>query len=91
MVGVLVRDEYPSQVFWCPANSGQALANLAQAEARIDQDASLIGLQIGAIARGTAAQDGKANRHSLRYERGKAGATINWLSGETGVARVKIA
>src|ERR1017187_1966834 len=40
-------------------------ANLAQAEARLDGHAGLVGLHVGAIARGAAAEDGQANRHSL--------------------------
>ncbi len=76
---MLMRDENASQVLGSPAYGGQALTDLAQAETRVYQDAGLFSFQIGAIARGTAAQDSKANRHRLRYGRLSAGATSNWL------------
>ena len=66
MIRVLVRDQDPSQILRRPANGGEALANLAQAEARVNQDAGLFGFHIGTVAGGTAAKDGQANRHSLR-------------------------
>jgi len=65
MIRVLVRDQNPGQILGCPANSGEALANLPQAEARVDEHAGLVGLHVSAIARGAAAEDGQANRHSL--------------------------
>ena len=58
MVRVLVGDENSGQIFRRPANGRQPLANLAQAEPRVDQDAGVIGFHIGAIAGGTAPQDG---------------------------------
>ena len=65
MIGMLVRDQNPGQVLRCPANTGEALANLAQAETRVDEQAGLVGLQVGAVAGGAAAEDGQANRHTL--------------------------
>ena len=64
VIRVLVRDENPGQVFRRPANGSEALANLTQAEARVNQDAGLVGFHVGAVAGGTAAEDGQANRHS---------------------------
>jgi hypothetical protein len=76
VVGMLVGDEYCGQVLRRTANSGEALANLAQAETRVNKYAGLCGLHIGAIAGGTAAKDGQANSHSSRYEPRNARAMI---------------
>ena len=65
MIRVLMRDQNPGQVLRHAANSGEALANLPQAEAGVNEHAGLVGLHIGAIAGGAAAEDGQANRHSL--------------------------
>ena len=54
VIGVFVGDE----VLRGATNGGQALADLAQAKARIDQNAGFVGFQIGAIAGGTAAENG---------------------------------
>jgi len=69
MIRVLVRDENSGKVLGRAPDGGEALANLAQAEARVDQDAGLLGFHVGAVAGGTAAEDGQANRHRLRYGR----------------------
>ena len=89
MVGVLVGDENAGQVLRRAANGGEALANLAQAEARVNEDAGLVGFHVGAVAGGTAAEDGQANRHSLRYGAGKSrgnalvghGGATSWAGG----------
>jgi hypothetical protein len=65
VIGMLMSDEDARQVLRGPANGGKARANLAQAEARIDEDARLIGLHVSAIAGGTAAEDSQTNRHGL--------------------------
>ena len=65
MIRVLVRDQDSRQHLRRAANSGEALADLPQAKARVNEHASFIGLQVGAIAGRTAAEDGQANRHDL--------------------------
>ena len=79
MVAVLVGDEDAGEIFRGAADGGEALADLAEAEARIDQDAGFVGLHVGAIAGGAAAENGQSNRHSLRYGRGKKGQCCTWL------------
>ena len=63
MVGVLVREEDGRKIFRSAANTGKTLADLARGKARIYQDARFTGLQVGAIAGGTAAENGKSNGH----------------------------
>jgi hypothetical protein len=65
MVRMFVRYQDASQIFRRAADGGQALADLAQAEARINEDAGFIGFQISAITGRTAAKNGQANRHGL--------------------------
>lgn len=55
MIAVFVGDENARQPFGSAADGGQSLADLAAAEAGIDEQTRLTGLQIGTIATGTAA------------------------------------
>ena len=57
VISVFVRDEDAGQVFGRAANGGEPLADLPQAEPRINKDARLIRFQIRAIAGGTAAEN----------------------------------
>ena len=45
------------------ADGSQALPDLPEAEAGVDQEARLRGFEVGAIAGGTAAEDGQLNGH----------------------------
>jgi hypothetical protein len=63
MVGVFVRDQNRGEVLGPSADDGQTFANLAQTEAGINQDASFVGFNIGAIAGRSATENGEANRH----------------------------
>lgn len=63
MVGMFVSKEDAGEVFGGAADGGEALANLARAEPGIDEDAGGTGFEVGAIPGGTAAEDGKLNRH----------------------------
>jgi hypothetical protein len=53
------------QILRRSADGGEALADLAQAKARINEDAGFVGFQIGAIAGRTAAENSQTNSHSL--------------------------
>lgn len=55
MIAVLVSDEDAGEAFRGAADGGEALADLAAAEAGIDEQTRLARLQIGTIATGTAA------------------------------------
>lgn len=61
MVGMLVGDEDPVEGFGGAADTGEALADLAAAEAGIDEQARFCGFEVGAIASGTAAEDGETS------------------------------
>ena len=63
---MLVRDQDALQILRRAADPGQTLADLTQAEPRVDQHAGLVGLQVGAIPGGTAAQNRQADRHGPR-------------------------
>ena len=58
VIGMLVRDENRGEVFGRPPDSGQALADLAQAEARVNEHAGLVGFHVRGSAGGPAAKDG---------------------------------
>ena len=65
MVAVLVRDENAGEGFGRAPDGLEALANLAPAQAGIDEEAGLGGFQAGAIAAGTAAENGEVGRHGV--------------------------
>ncbi len=65
VIGVLVGDEDAIQFFGRTPDGGEALANLAQAEAGVNQEAGLVGLEVGAVPRRTTAQNRQANRHGF--------------------------
>ena len=66
VVAVFVGDKDAGEIFRRATNGGEALADLAEAEARIHEDACLGGFHIGAIAAGTAAKDRQVNSHNGR-------------------------
>ena len=63
MIRVLVGDENALQALGGPGNSSHALANLTPTEAGVDEQPRVAGLEVGAIAAGTAAKNGKLNGH----------------------------
>ena len=65
VIGMFVRVQDAAEILRPPADGRQPLAELPQAESRVNQHAGLIGLYVGAIAPGTAAQNSQANRHGL--------------------------
>jgi hypothetical protein len=50
MVPVLMSNQDAGQILRRPANGGQTLANLAEAQSRIDEDSRLAGLDVSAVA-----------------------------------------
>lgn len=64
VVAVLVRDEDAGEGFGCAIDRREALANLAAAEPGIDENAGVVGFEVGAVARGTAAEDRELDRHA---------------------------
>ena len=63
VVAVLVGDEDAGEGFRGAVEGEEALANLASAEAGINEDAGVVGFEIGAVAGGTAAEDGELDGH----------------------------
>ena len=63
---MLMGYEDAGEILGAPANGGQPLADLAQAEPGINEQARLPRLQIGTIAGGTAPEYGQTNRHGKR-------------------------
>lgn len=59
MVGMFVGDKDGGKIFRGTANGGEALADLARREAGIHENTGAIGFDIGAIAGGTAAENGE--------------------------------
>lgn len=72
VVGVFVRDENAAQVFRSSSNSQQSLADLTGAESCVDEQAGIVSFQVGAVAAGTAGEDGEPGGHAatLRSARG---------------------
>ena len=54
MVGMLMGNQNPGKAFWSPAEEGEAFADLAQTQARIDEEPRLWSLQVSTVARRTA-------------------------------------
>jgi len=79
VVGVFVRNENGSEIFRHPTDGGEPLADLARAEPGVHEDADFIGFDVGAIAAGTAAENGEFNGHAwtlvARKQRGKLFST----------------
>jgi hypothetical protein len=63
VIGMLVGDQNPAQVFRGPSDPQQSLPNLPGAEARVDEQPRVGGLQMRTVAAGTAAENG---RHAAR-------------------------
>ena len=71
VVGVFVGDEYGLERFRSASDAGEPLADLPAAETGIDQQARLVGFQVGAIAARTAPEDGQLHRHGMTVGRGR--------------------
>jgi len=66
MVGMFVRQENGGEIFRGPADAGKALADLPGGKPGIHEDARFAGFQIGAIAGGTAAENGESYGHRIK-------------------------
>ena len=68
-------DQDGGEIFRHPADGGKALADLARAEPGVHEDTGFIGFDVGAIAAGTAAENGEFDGHAwtlvARKQRGK--------------------
>lgn len=63
VIVMFVGDEDAIEILGCAADGSQSLADLAEAESGIDQQAGLIGFEVGAIACGTAAKNSQVHGH----------------------------
>jgi hypothetical protein len=63
MIGVFMGYQDAAEFLGGPADSGESLSDLAEAEPGVDQQAGLIGLEVSAITRRPAAKDGQPNSH----------------------------
>jgi len=71
VIAVFVSDENGREVFRCPANGGEALADLQRRKSGVHEDARPGGLDIGAVASGPTAEDGEFNGHGKTLPAGK--------------------
>ena len=68
VVGMFVRDENSAQVFRCPSDPQQSLTDLAGAQTSVDEQTNAVALEMGAVAAGTAGENGKPGRHAGTLE-----------------------
>lgn len=74
VVRVLVSDEDAVEFFGDAADAGEAFGDLSVAETGVNEQAGFLGLQIGAIAAGAAAEYRQLNSHAVEVsERGLRG------------------
>ena len=90
VVGMFVRDQDAGEIFRHAADVLKALADLARAEPGIHEDAGFSGFDVGAIAAGTAAENGEFDSHAwtlvARKQRGKLfSTTAAWSKIQPGV------
>jgi len=69
VVAVFVREQNGGEIFRCAADRREPRADLARRKSRVHEDAHLGGFQVGAIAAGTAAEDGEFDGHELKLKR----------------------
>jgi len=71
VVGMFVGNKNSAQVFRRPTDAQQTLADLARAQSRVEQQARVLRFQVGAVATGTAGEDGQSCRHAATLETGR--------------------
>ena len=71
VVAVLMRDQDGREIFRHPADFLEAFADLARAEPGVHEHAGLAGFDVGAIAAGTAAENGEFNGHEWTLTAGR--------------------
>jgi len=86
MVAVLMGDEDGGQVLRRAPDAGEALADLAWAEPGVHEHAGFSGLQIGAVAAGTTAENREFNSHSWTLIARKRGGKFFPAAMEAGPA-----
>ena len=92
VVAVLVRDEDAGEGFGRAIDRREALANLAAAEPGIDENAGVVGFEVGAVARGTTAEDREMDWHGSdargRLREGQRISDFRRRAGFSGALRV---
>ena len=82
VVGVFVGDEDGGKIFRRLADGGEAFADLQRGEAGVHEDAGFGGLDVGAVARRAAAENGEGDSHAEKLKRkadgGKRKALLTW-------------
>ena len=68
VIGMFVRDENSAQVFRRSSDPQQSLTDLARAQAGVDEQTNAVALEMGAVAAGTAGENGKPGRHAGTLE-----------------------
>lgn len=79
MIGMFVRDQDPLKAFRGASNLGEALSNLAAAEAGVDQNTRVIHFEIRAIAAGAAAENRELYCHNSKGYGNPIGRAIPFL------------
>ncbi len=64
-----MRDKNGGKFFGCLADGGEALADLQRRKSRVHKDARFAGLDVGAVAGRTAAEDGELDGHKQKLKR----------------------
>ena len=62
VIGMFVREKDAAETFGGATDLGEAFSDLFGAETRIDQETGVAGLEVGAIAIGTTAENRELNR-----------------------------
>jgi len=73
---MFVRDQDGGEIFRHATDGGEPLADLARAEPGIHEDAGFIGFEVGAIATGTAAENGEFDGHDKTLMTGRGAGQI---------------
>lgn len=64
MIAVFMGEQNAVEAFRGTSDGGEALSNLAAAESGVNEEAGVVGFQVGAIPTGTAAEDGELDGHA---------------------------
>lgn len=73
VIGMFVREENAGEAFWLAADLLETVANLAGAEAGVDQEAGRSGLEIGTIAIRATAENRELKRHAFDSRAARSG------------------
>src|ERR1043165_164624 len=76
MIAMFVGDENSAEAFGRAAYRGEALSDLTDAEAGVNEHARFVGLDIRAVTIGTAAENRQMNSHSATVSNGNTAATL---------------